>query len=99
MIFTLLSNHPSPQMQYLAEDVQDSETGLMTKQFWVHLAGEPADAKKQLLNAILLIFLHWYQKVEYRSWNIAEMLTKEIAEVRLFCMMLRCFLVVPSIKY
>jgi hypothetical protein len=99
MIFTLLSNHPSPQMQYLAEDVQDSETGLMTKQFWVHLAGEPSDARKQLLNAILLIFSHWYRKVEYRSRNIAEMSTEELAEVSLFRLMLRCFFVVPSSKH
>jgi hypothetical protein len=82
-IFMLLANHPSREMQYLAEDVRDSETGLMTKQFWVHLAGEPSDAKKQLLNAILLIFSHWYRKVEYRNKDIAQMSAQERAEVSL----------------
>jgi hypothetical protein len=56
-IFDLLASHPSPEMQYLAQDVTDPNLGLMTKQFWVHLSGEPTEAKKQFLNAILIILL------------------------------------------
>ena len=82
MIFTLLANHPSPEMQYLAQDVEDPDTGLTTKNFWLHLSGEPTEAKKQLLNAILVIFSHWYRKVEYRTRTISEMSPEEIAAVR-----------------
>jgi hypothetical protein len=80
-IFDLLASHPSPEMQYLAQDVSDPDSGLMTKQFWVHLSGEPTEAKKQLLNAILIIFSHWYRKVEYRSSSIADMTAQEVADV------------------
>jgi hypothetical protein len=80
-IFDLLASHPSPEMQYLAQDVSDPDSGLMTKQFWVHLSGEPTEAKKQLLNAILIIFSHWYRKVEFRSSNIADMTAQEVADV------------------
>ena len=87
MIFTLLANHPSREMQYLAEDAKDPDTGLLTKRFWLHLSGEPTEAKKQLLNAILIIFSHWYRKVEYRGRNTAEMTDEEIAQV---CPLILC---------
>jgi hypothetical protein len=82
-----LLSHPSPEMQYLAQDVYDPDSGLMTKQFWVHLSGEPMEAKKQLLNAILIIFSHWYWKVEYQSSNIEDMTAQEVADVSCkFCL-------------
>ena len=68
-------------MKYLAETTKDPETDKEIRRFWLHLRGEPTEAKKHLLNAILCIFSQWYRKAKYRDRNVEEMGEREIAEV------------------
>ena len=81
MIYALLKNHPSKEMQHLAEIAICPQTGKETRQFWLHLRGTLDEAKKTLLNAILCIFCHWFRKVEYRDRNVEEMTEEERAQV------------------
>jgi hypothetical protein len=81
MVFKLLEHHASPQMRSLAEFAEDPESGIKTRRLYLHLRGEPTEARKQLLNAVLVIFSHWFRKGPFREKPLAEMTEKEIADV------------------
>ena len=81
--FNTLRNHPSSNISTLADMVEDPETGLQVYRFYLLIGGNPTQAKKILLNAVLKLFAMYLRRKDYDDKDIDTLDDVELAKSEL----------------